>query len=396
MDHETVTDDTATGIAAPADKLDPSATVTTKAVTTDTPKGAEKPDAPVKPEQSAFDKKMDALLEEPKEGAEPEKPADGEPAKEEEAGEPDAAVLVARFPGRQSEDPELEVTIDAETQTFLEKKGIDVQQFVERANQATNGYARRQQIEAEKADVAASRAELEYIEGELTARPVEFMVDRIDPKQYPAVAEAILTRIGDEEFNALLEKVATWEGDPSERKIAAALAREDAATRKNTQRETQDREKAKAEYTNAVSGQITGLVPDDMSDETAGEFYDFAAHKLQQWARRQPKGTRLDPEQVPGILHEVGALEPYGLSLPEKKPGASRTPGKPAPSSPAKGDITARAAARGKELKERRERRQNAVTVPAGAGAEAANTRPPKGQTFEQRISWIEKFGIGK
>lgn len=409
MDSPTVTDETATGTAAPENELEGAAT-TDEAVTTDTPEGAEagKQDTPTEPEKSAWEKKLDSLLEEPKkESANPEKsePEDeparddapksepkDEPAKEEEEVEP----LVARLPGRSKEEPDFEVTIDAETQAFLEKKGINARQLVERASQATKGYARRQEIEAERAEVESSRAELEFIEKELTERPIEFMVDKIDAKQYTAIAEALLTRMGDAEFNAVLEKVAAWEGDPAERKVAAANAREEAAIRKNTEREESDRAKARAEYTNAVATQITSLVPDDMSDEDAQEFYDFAAHKLQQWARKQPKGAHLDPEQVPEILHEVGALEPYGLSLPEKKPGASRTQGKPAPKSPDKGDVAARAKARGQELKERRERRQNAATVPAGAGAEAANTRPPKGQTFDQRISWIEKFGIGK
>lgn len=399
MDSPTVTDETATGSAAPDEELDPSSTASTEgADATDTPEGADETLVEGdEPKKSAFEQRLDDILND----TVPAKPNGDETAEEAaatvetvQAGKKaDAAsdALVARLPGRQAEDPELEVTIDAETRAFLQKKGIDAQQLVERANQATNGYARRQQVESERAALEADRAELEFIETELTERPVDFMVDKIDPKQYRAVAEAILTRIGVEEFDALLEKVAGWESDPSARELAAAKAREEAATRKSTVREETDRAKAKAEYTSAVASEISSLVPESMSDAKAAEFYDFAAHKLQKWAREQPKGTRLDPEDVPRVLADIGALAPYGLSLPKGKSGAGRTAGK----SPAKGDVAAQSAARGKELKERRERRQNAVTVPAGAGSEAASTRPPKGQTFLQRISWLEKHGVG-
>lgn len=404
MERETVTaDEKTTTTIEPSDMTaDPTATAAPGEGTPDSQ------DTPAEPEKSAWEKKLDALLEEPKPEGVEVSPSGGdeteeEPAKESAAEpEPDAEPgkedddepLVARLPGREAKDPEVEIALDKETQAFLEKKGIDARQLVERANQATNGYARRQALETERAEIEANRAELEFIEGELSERPVEFMVDRIDVKQYPQVAEAILTRMGDEEFNALLEKVAAWEGDPSERKVAAAKAREEAATRKVTQREETDKARAKTEYLNAVQTQIISLVPEDMPDDEQKEFWDLAATKLKAYVQRT--GKRLDPEDVPRILDETGALAPYGLSLPEKKPGAGRTLSRPAPKSPAKGDIAARAKARGQELKERRERRQNAVTVPAGAGTEAANTRPPKGQTFEQRISWIERFGIGK
>lgn len=402
MDSPTVTDETATGTAAPDEELDPTSSTAAPEGedTTDTPEGAEgKQDETTEPEKSAFEKKLDAILNDEipakEEGDEAKTSSDAEaetPKAAAEAAKGDEP-LVARLPGRQPEDPELEVKFDAETRALLQKKGMDPQQLVERINQASNGYARRQQIEAERAEVEADRAELSHIEKEITERPVEFLVDKIDPSQYGSILEALATRIGEAEFDAFLEKVAGWESDPAERKVAAARAREEAATRKVMQRDETDRAKAKAEYTSAVASEIARLVPESMSDEGAAEFYDFAAHKLQKWAREQPKGTRLAPEDVPQVLADIGALEPYGLSLTKGKLGAGRTAGK----APAKaGDVAARAAARGKELKERRERRQNAVTVPAGAGSEAANTRPPKGQTFEQRISWIERFGIGK
>lgn len=390
---------------------------------------------PAAPAKSAFDQRMEKILEAgtgATDGADDDdakgegdgtdddvlepKPAAGKAGKGAKADEVDDDAgadadaddsLVLAFPGRREEDEDFEVVLDKETQAFLEKKGLKLDELVERANQARKGYGRRQEVEASRRDVEAQRASLEHIQTEIAERPLDFIADSIDEKQHRPIVETLLARMSDEDFTAIAAQVAGWEDEPLNRREARLQAKEAASTRK-TERETAERTaSARAKYVTDIKAQVDALVPEDMEDADAQEFFDFAAHKLQTWASRQPKGTKLDPAQVPTILEEMGALKPFGLSLP--KPGKPGTNGKGKTGTPpvrpgsrpaaptASSDPAARAARAGKDLAGRRDRRREAVASPAGAGAPAAQSGPPKGQTFDQRIDWLsKKLGLKK
>lgn len=360
--------------------------------------------------RTPFEKKLDGILEGTDGGAtdggenddDAEAGAQGKAGAGDEGGEGagEDEPIVLTFPGRKEDDEDFTVELDDEAIALLEKKGIDVDELVERANQAKNGYERRRAIEAERRELDAERENMEWIRTELRERPLDFVADHIDGKQHAGVVETLLARMDDATFDAVVEKAAQWRDDPASRKEARADAREAASKRKEERTVAEQTARARKEYTNQIADQITTLVPDDMPEEQADEFYDFAAHKLQAWASRQPKGTRLDPAKVPQLLEQLGALKPFGLTLPKAgKPGASkagtrdtagtRNGGRPAGKKPQ--DRTQAAARAGQDLRDRRNRRRDATTTQSGAGGAAAASLPPKGQTFAQRIEWLSK-----
>lgn len=379
-------------------------------------------DAPTSEQLSPFETKLQAILEDPP-AEEPEEAADassegedapaagadggaegaaeeaGEPGVEEDASDADDGAPVIRLPGRQADDPDFEVRVTAELRQALEAQGIDPQQFLERAGQLRNEGMRRRQFEEAMVEIEADRQELAMIERELAERPAEFLTERISPRLLPDVARAVLLRLPDAEFERLLETVSEWDSDPSTRRTAAADARLQSIERRERLQAESAAARQRQDYVRDVARQIIGLVPEDMDDAKANEFFDFAAYKLDQWARSQPQGTRLDPAQVPALLDQLGALAPYGLSTHDQ---AARASTRDATSDarqnrPADPELAERAKRTGQDLKRRVARKRLAVTTPAGAGAPAADLAPPKGQSFQERISWLEqRLGLKK
>lgn len=365
------------------------------------------------PQFSPFERKMQAILDgdqpaaEADQATEPAAGGDDAPAGDggEEAGpageadqQPAAqasdAVPVIRLPGRQETDPDFEVRVTPELRQALEAQGIDPQKFLERANQLRNEGMRRRQFEEAMMEIEADRQELAWLEQEIRERPAEFITERISPQLLPEVARAVLARLSDDQFQDILTTVVGWETDPAARRLVAAEARERSIARREQLQSESAIARQRQAYIRDIANQIMALVPDDMPDDQANGFFDFAVYKLDQWARSQPRGTRLDPAQVPELLEQLGALKPFGLSVNDqaaRKPTRDTTsnarPVRPADDP----ELIARAKQTGEDLKRRMERKRLAVTTPAGAGAPAASLAPPKGQSFEERMNWLEK-----
>lgn len=376
-------------------------------VTDDAAGGAPKVDdkkGEEKPERSEWQKRIDALrgvgVEEnakkdgettpeggkkPDAAAAPAKP--GEKKVESDDADDATKPLTIKVPGRKAEDPDVELPLD---RAALKALGITAKEARDRMGQLRNGYARKQEIEAGERHINEGRSQLEAIEREMQENPVPFFTDRVDPKQYLPLTQALIARLSDDEFVRLITTVATYDADPSKRRLAEAKAIKDSTDRERQTAEATKRNVARNEYVAQVEEQINGLTPDDMSDDDKNDFYEYATMKMATWARTQPKGTRLDPAKVPELLDSLGVLSRFSLS---REPESSATPPKKSATPPGKGAPPPKKPAvppkdTGADLKERRDRRAEAATATPGAGP-TATASPPKGQTFKERMKWF-------
>lgn len=321
-----------------------------------------------------------------KAGAAAHKPS-GKPKDDDDESKP----LVFKVPGRKDGEDDLELPID---RAKLKEMGLTVKEARDRVGQLRNGYKRAAEVEAERADIADGRRELDEIVTEMRERPVPFFLDNVDPKQYKPLAEALISRLSDAEFAVVVRKVAEYDADGSRRRLDGANAREEAANRRDEKGRNRDTEKKRDDYVKAVTTKINSAIPEDWSDEQAEEFFEYATFKLQTHAKKT--GSRgIAPEEIPALLKSLGVLSHFDLEEPQvparRTPPASRNappPRKPAPSGKPR-DTAA-------DLQERRDSRRAAATAPGGAGA-AAQAGPPKGQSFADRIKYVrEKFGVKK
>lgn len=367
------------------------------------------------PPKSRFTQKLDALRKgepapakpaakasEPKAGEEPAAPAveakATEPVAEpkdkgtEKAAEDAEPENVPRFtfkaPGRQPTDPDVDIPVDMDA---AKAAGLSEKEIQDRLNQLRKGYVRGREVEAREQRAQEMEAVARETLQRITTQPVD-LLDVVPPKHFLAIARATLARLSDAEFLTLAQDVERFDKDPGERKLAEARALTEANKRREDQRTAQEQSAARSEYVNQVADTIADIIPEDMEDQKAADFYEFAAFKLQQWGAANPQ-ARLDPRDVPALLDKMGVLGKFGLALPTKapqtgstavtpraEPVAPKTPPKPAPEA-------------AKDLQERHERRKNAATTPAGAGAPAASSGPPKGQSFKDRLTWFRTHG---
>lgn len=371
---------------------------------TDTPAAPDKAADPKDktPERSKFQQKLDSFRA-------PEQPAPAEAAtdvgdedegaegaaaakKKEGKGEADVPRFTLTVPGREPTDPDVEIPVDVEAAKAL---GLTEKQIQDRLGQFRKGYMRAQKYEVAQRELAEQRAELrgryEQIE-QITKSPVD-LLDAVEPKHHLSIARAAIARLSDEEYLALSQEVQQYDGDPSERKLAQAKAIAAATQRREQQAEQQQASTTKDRYVREVSDTIAGLIPEDMEEAQAGDFYEYAAFKIQQWAREQGPDVRLPAGDVPKLLDKLGVLDKFGLALPGKAAQNSGTAGTPraekvAPKGPPKP-----APETAKDLQARHDRRKSAMSAPAGAGAPAAAGGPPRGQSFKERLAWFKGQG---
>lgn len=405
----------ASGLRAEANLEDPPA---------EAPEPAEEAGSePAEPEKPEWESRLDALLEDDDETGEGEANAEaeqeaGEPAAaeaveagageegleeeaaeetDEEAGTDAGAPTSLHFPGRRTDDDDYEVQLTPEIRDALEAQGVEVDDFVERAGQLRNEGLRRQEYEDAMFEVQGHVQELDNIESQLRDRPADFLADRVRPELHAEVAKKLLLRLPDETFGEIFNEVLDWDRDPSTRRLAAADEREASVNRRDEAAQSRTQRTEQQNAGRELARTIAGLVPETMEDAKADEFFDFATYKLEQWVRKQPKGSRIDPEQVPALLAELGALTPYGLS-PDGEAHPTEHQDAPSESArrtrPADPELADRARQTGKDLKARHDRRKDAAVAPAGAGSSHASVRPPKGQTFAERLKWVsDNFG---
>lgn len=303
--------------------------------------------------------------------------------------------LLFRVPARKPGDPDVELPLD---RAKLKEMGITIKEARDRIGQLVNGFGRKQEVERDRAQIEQARGELTEIRTSMRERPVEFMVDNVAPKFYAPVVDELIARLSDEDFGKLVQRVARYDADPSKRRLDGADAKEKTLDRREHQRTATEQNRQRSEYMTQVQDQITGLVPEEWTDEQANEFYEMATFKLTQWAKNQPEGTRLEPAEVPKLLSKLGALKYFDLELPDDEHRSSSGNGKTPPASSTgtrpKGPPPKGSKDTGKDLRDRHDRRANAVTSGSGAGtAAAAGDGPPKGQTAKERFAWLrQKF----
>lgn len=321
-----------------------------------------------------------------------DKPADkpGEkPDPKKAAVDDESQPLTVSIPGRKADDPDVVLPLD---RVALKVAGLTAADVTARINQLKNGYARKADVDALTAKARSDRAELDGIAAEMCDRPVEFITDRVQATQFLPLATALIARLSDAEFDALARHVAEFDAKPETRTLKKAESIEARVTRREADAAQRAREQKREGFVAQVAAKITDLIPEDMDAAQAQEFYELATFKLTQWGKRQPAGAQLDPDKVPQLLSELGALTPFGLTLDD---GTVASPATPPAKKPATGTKTAvkpsPSTDTGKDLKDRHDRRVAAATTPAGAGAAAATSGPPKGQSFKERMAWFRK-----
>src|SRR5690606_21281903 len=148
---------------------------------------------------------------------------------------------------------------------------------------------RRRQFEEAMMEIEADRQELAWLEQEIRERPAGFIAERISPQLLPEVARAVLARLSDDQFQDIPTTVVGWETGPAARRLVAAEARERSIARREQLQSESAIARQRQVYIRDMANQIMALVPDDMPDDQANEFFDFAVYKLDQWARSQPR-----------------------------------------------------------------------------------------------------------
>lgn len=318
----------------------------------------------------------------PSETTETEKKPDAAPVEL-----PGGATIVAKLPGQRPGDPDFEFTIDDELAEVLTRKGVDPKQLEQLTRQATNGFMRKQRVEAAREEIAADRAELDTVESALRTDPAGWMVERVPEPVRQETARKLLLSLSPEGWEAVMADVATWDKDAIAR-TAAATAEEnrrlkaDRARRTERDEDTQDTRTAKA-----IGSEITKLIPEDLDEGRADRLFDYAIERLRKHIVTN-KLKRLDPAEVPQLMADLKVFEDFGVS---PATAGEAPPAKPAATPPVKNGAGKEPPTREQVQKRVETRRAAAATAPAGAGAGvAASAAPPKGQTFEQRIAWLK------
>lgn len=374
-----------------------------------------------KPEKPAWEQRLDSILEGGEADAETEPTEEeaqaaeaeaveaeaGEESTEEEApgavgeGEEDAEtetgtetddeddLSVLRLPGRRPDDEDFELPIDAEA---LEAAGIDPKEAAERVNQLRNGYMRGSEVREAREAVRGQQGELDFIYRELQERPGEFLTQNVHASHYPDLLKNLIVQLDDSAYEQVLNHIGQLDRDTNARE----RARLDIEKQRIQHREERQQQRQSSDYVKQVRTEIINLVPEDMDDARADEFFDYAIFKLESYARQNP-GQRLQPDRVPVLLQELGALDPFGLS--QNGEATTRTDDATAPNADRakkgpKGKDTEQKRA-GQDLRKRADSRKNAAVSPAGATTGASPTKPPRGQSFDERMAWIEKHGTG-
>lgn len=333
------------------------------------------------------------------EQAEGEDGEEPEQADAPESAEGDAVVgaeAVVRLPGRRDGDAPFELPLGhPKVRAVLEELGVDVEQALNRTRQAANGFMRRVDYEAGRAELDAQREELTSIVEALSDEQgvSEFVVSNVNPKAHRRIAERLLMALPDEDYRALLETIDEWEARTGARETAHTRA-ENERLRQARDRDAQARAtRPSREWANQATVAITRLIPEDMDDSDADDFFQFALTKLQAHVASTKELPK--PDDIPALLKQLRVLDRFGLaaesSAGEQPPAVTRQK-KPAAAKAAQG----KAPNTGATLKARADRRRNAAIAPAGAGsAMAAGGRPPKGQSWEERKAWLRKKLLG-
>lgn len=309
--------------------------------------------------------------------------------------EPTPEAIKVRLPARQpgSEDEEYEVTDP---------------NLAERINQLRNGYIRGEDARRQIEEARTIKREADQLIASLRHDPVNTILSQV-----PENVRADLVRhlLADESvWSAVNDDLATWDSDEQERRAAWAELRANRYEQGQQARAQIAEYQAAQENAQQVTAAIEGLVPEGMDDARAQAFLRYAIRDLREYVN-QNGINRLDPAEVPALLHRMGTLAPFGIQ--PYAPSAATNGGVPypvapqptaavtataapqpvaAPTVPAP-QVSADAAAKYRAALARR--RAAAAVAPVGAGATPIRMQPPPGQTVQERIDWARKHALG-
>lgn len=306
--------------------------------------------------------------EEPEVPAEVEQPAEeGEPDEEPEPEEPAFREAVA-VPGRREEDEPVEIEVDSPEKA-------------ERLRQLVNDGMRRSEFHRQMADVQKYQRERREFEHQLQNAPETLLVNGLREDVQIPVARALVAK----HLDKLLPDIERFVSDEMQRQLEL----KDFEIRSG--REQQAAAQAAQEYDQAVRvlGELNALIPDGTDDETAREFLHIGTLYLRDLAQQNP--AQVTPDAVKQIMaNHVRRYFGDSEGAPTRS-ATSKPPGAPTKEAA----LAEKTHATVQRLQAAQKARSIAARVaPAGAGARPIQRKqPPKGQTIEQRIAWIEQNG---
>lgn len=300
--------------------------------------------------------------------------------------------LTVSVPGREPDDEDVELPIDVEA---LEEAGLTPDEAKERVQQLRNGYMRRQELNRHLEQIETDRTELEVIEQQLAEAPADFILGHVDPEIQASLATRILATMPEERFSAVIDRLAGWQRDPTKRREEALSLREEQLQRQEQLREDYRTRSSETELVVGIQKNVNSLIPESWPEGKARRFFRYGVTEIQDHLREN--GVEgFDPGEVPQVLAQAGLLDDFGLSNDgEPTTGSSADPsassaGSEEPAGEAEIEKAKRA---GEETAKRAKRRKEAAaTAPAGAGSSMlGGMKVPSGQSFEERINWLEK-----
>lgn len=321
----------------------------------------------------------------------PAAPLDGDPGDEQQGEVPAAPAaeeidnpdLVVGLPPRRDGEPALEIAApDRETAEALRR--------------LVNGYARREAIEQQQAQLADQAERYTQIQEQIQIDPVGYLTGAVPAEVQADVALSLLTQ--PDIWERVRDTVLSFD-DESTFNLTAAEARARRLELRDQLRTAVQQRHVVQENAAQVKQAVASLVPQTMSDEQAEAFYRDALRDLREHAERNGLRT-LNVEDVPLLLARrmrMSGIDPMAAASRLAAPQDPTTTGTPARTPPTRQGAPASGSApsqrTGAQFRQASVARKAAAVTPAGgAGAPAATPlAPPPGQSIAERIEWSRK-----
>lgn len=289
---------------------------------------------------------------------------------------PVSSALTVELPPREADGAPITLTVETPEQA-------------EAINRLRNGYARREQVQRERAAIEAQVQAMEAFRARLERDPIGFLTE--------SIPEAVQTQV----LQVLVARLHASQRDVIENLTVDEAARERALreaveTRQTWQREYDEQAEVRA-YQRSINDAVTALIPETATARDEQAFVRFATTYLSDVLRNT--NEPVTPDTVPVLLADYttrffgGAPSASAPAAPAASASVSSGAAVPAPVVPAPAvppaatpkvvpltpaQLHARAAA--------------AAVVPAGAGASPSTLeKPPAGMRLEQAIEWYQK-----
>lgn len=336
-----------------------------------------------------------AAPEEEEEGSEADAQRDRDEEEAQAAGEEegegqDGDEIVVALPGRAPEDPEIEFVVQ-------DKESADA------LRRLKNGFMRGEEVNRQleevsrqRSDVQGDQEELESIMAEVAADPAGFVMKEVrNPEIAQTVVLSLLSNADDATFQGIMDEISEWERDPRARENAKLRTEYDRRQRADAAMRDVVRRRDARKNAVRIRESIESLMPDNMDSETRQRFLRYAGRDLRDHVN-QHRIERLDPNQVPSLLEELGTLQVFGLKATPRVDRARKNgnTSSAARAASAAADDEAVERARGEGARVRRavaRRKDAASSAGPGAGAAATRTRPPKGAGLSEAFDHMRK-----